>query len=270
MAPRYPKTQSLWKRDMTVECNDCYHLHDKFTKECEECGGKTSKLPGHGLIIPGAYTWKMFENINRWHVTEKIHGQNIRIVLNAQRFDNAPNEYTVDFGGRKGGESSIQKMLLPRLKEHFIVELMQETFPLEEEQYDKQVVLYGEGYGPGIQSWHYDLEQSNFILFDVLVDNVWLEQDAVTDIANQLGIERVPVLGENLSTADAVMKCYGEPESVLTPGHPMEGIVARSNPLVLHRVKKTPIQWKLKVRDYTRLLAWKTGEPMPEDEYKGF
>jgi hypothetical protein len=185
--------------------------------KCPECGEKTSKIDGYGLIMPGNYTWKIFENISRWHVTEKIGG------------------------------------LLSTLKAIFTEGLMQSVF----DEGTTEVVLYGEGFGPGIQSWHYDLGKAEFILFDVLVGNVWLEQAAVTEIANSMGIERVPVLGENLSTVDAVMKCYGEPESVLTPGHPMEGVVARAEPVVLHRIKKTPIQWKLKVSDYVKLKQFR-------------
>jgi len=262
-APRYPKTQSLWKRNMYVSCSECNHsFKDGAGKKCPNCDSKSiTKIDGHGLIIPGAYTWKMFENISRWHVTEKIHGQNIRIGYYT---DPKP---TVTYWGRKGGEPSVQKMLLPFLKSLFTTSTMKYVF---EDLEDSQVVLYGEGFGPGIQSWHYGLDRSDFILFDVLVGNVWLEQDAVTEIAHKLAIDRVPILGESITTVDAVMKCYGEPESVLAPGHPMEGIVARSDPLVIHRAKKTPIQWKLKVSDYVRLMAHRNGEELPTDKYKGF
>lgn len=245
--PRYPKTQSLWKRDMRMFC-DCADLDfPGVTDKCPNCGEKPSKVDGFGLIIPGAYTWEMFENISRWHVTEKIHGQNIRIGWNPDMVQ------PMTYWGRKGGESSIQKGLLPFLKTLFTESLMQRAFDDE----TTSVVLYGEGFGPGIQSWHYGKARSEFILFDVMVGNVWLEQSSVTEVAKNLGIERVPILGENMSTVDAVMKCYGEPWSQVCGGHPMEGVVARSQPLVLHRVKKTPIQWKLKVSDYVKLKQFR-------------
>lgn len=245
--PRYPKTQSLWKRNMATFC-DCADLDfPNNVLKCPACGEKTSKVDGYGLIMPGNYTWRMFENISRWHVTEKIHGQNIRIGWNPDMVQ------PMTYWGRKGGESSIQKGLLPYLKDLFTPELIAQAF----DEDTTGVVLYGEGYGPGIQSWHYGLDRSEFILFDVLVGNVWLEQSSVTEVADKLGIKGVPILGENMSTVDAVMKCYGEPWSQVALGHPMEGVVARSQPLVLHRVKKTPIQWKLKVSDYVKLKEFR-------------
>ena len=273
--PKYPKTQSLWKRDMRMFC-DCADLNfPGIVNKCPNCGGKPSKVEGFGLIVPGQYTWPEFQAVENWHVTEKIHGQNIRIVCNVQHFDNAPSEYEVVFYGRRGKEGSVNKYLLPRLKKYFTADLFKSAFNLEfddeKENYQQQVILYGEGYGDKIQSWHYGLEEEqSFILFDVVVGGIWLTQETVTELAQELGIERVPILYSSETKYKAIDLCVRGFESRLCPGHPAEGVVARSEPLMLHRTRRTPIMWKLKCKDYDALRQFKTTGVVQPDKYKGF
>lgn len=250
LVPKYPKIQSLWKRDMEAEGD------------------------ARGLIMPGQYTMDEFFSIRRWHFTEKIHGQNIRIGYNVQHYDNGPSRYEVAYCGRTGGEETIQKDLVPKLREYFSPDLFMSHFDtdFDGEHFEFNVVLYGEGYGDKIQSWHYGMDkgEQSFILFDVLINGTWLSQDAVTQLAKELGLERVPILYSGGSEQIAIDLCRHGFESRLCPGHPAEGVMARSEPLVLHRYRKTPIQWKLKCKDYEALRQYIETGIVQKDKYKGF
>lgn len=85
----------------------------------------------------------------------------------------------------------------------------------------------------------------------------------VENIANQLSIEYVPVLGIHTITeivtmvkyklpSDLAIKVYNHKFTKQIHNTVMEGIVARSFPLVLFR-KGNPLMFKLKVKDYEKL-----------------
>jgi hypothetical protein len=60
------------------------------------------------------------------------------------------------------------------------------------------VTLFGEGYGPKIQSgglYTGGEDVHSFVLFDVKIDNWWLDRKAVDDVASNLGIDSVPTIG---------------------------------------------------------------------------
>ena len=58
------------------------------------------------------------------------------------------------------------------------------------------ITLYGEGYGAKIQKGgNYISSDVDFILFDIKVGKWWLQRDAVEDIADELNIKVVPLIG---------------------------------------------------------------------------
>lgn len=229
---KYPKIQTLWKRH-----------------------------PETGVIMPQDYSKSEFRNIKFWHITEKIDGMNIRI-----EYDKRPGMYdtltgpTIQFGGRTD-KAQMPKELLKYLEAVFTPGIFKLIFPDAE-----YVCLFGEGFGPKIQAGGgLYTDNQEFILFDVFTDGWWLKQDAVTEIAQDFMIERVPILGlwtkeraedfvdprvENHTSALSVDKI---PMSIISKQpKEMEGIMCRSNPLMLFR-NGSPIQFKLKVKDYRRL-----------------
>src|SRR3990167_8022095 len=120
--------------------------------------------------------------IKVWDVTEKIDGTNIRIMLDA--------EGKVNVGGRTDN-ASIPAYLLQVLFPMFPPEKMKEVFWLDGEPVS--AVLYGEGYGAGIQKGggNYRKDKS-FRLFDVLVAGKWwLDWENTCDVAAKLGIKTV-------------------------------------------------------------------------------
>jgi hypothetical protein len=126
---------------------------------------------------------------NIWEFTEKIDGTNVRII-----WENGE----LRFGG-KTDNSQMPVKLLKKLQTIFTEDKMQNVFPEPE----GRIILYGEGFGAGIQTGgKYNPKEMDFILFDVLIGNYWLNRESVEDIAKKLNLKIVKVVGEgNLKTA---------------------------------------------------------------------
>ncbi len=152
----YPKIKTIFKRDMNTE---------------------------HKNIIINSYSIPEFEYLkyNKWIFTEKIDGTNIRInykhgIFTVKgRTDNVELHPTLLY--------NITELLNSRLQ------LFQEAF------YDKEVNLYGEGYGAKIQSGGKYRKDPSFILFDVMIENLWLNRENLENISIKLNLNIVPIVG---------------------------------------------------------------------------
>ncbi len=184
-----------------------------------------------------------------WHVTEKVDGTNIRVTLN--------EDGTVVFGGRSDN-AQIHADLYKYLSETFTVDKMKAAMWIPDAEGKIQpvkAVLYGEGYGAGIQSGGVYRASKSFRLFDVLVsDKFWLDWPNVEDVAQKLGIKTVPFLG--FWTMEQIVSNVkeGVPSNVAledsgNANHMAEGIVGRTiEPLFDRRGKR--IILKLKTEDF--------------------
>jgi len=140
-----------------------------------------------------------------------------------------------------------------------LLQHLQRTFTREKllEQFKdvKRVVLFGEGYGPKIQACgaRYRSDVS-FILFDVVVDGWWLQKPSVLEIAQSLDIEHT-INQVVMTTNEVVEFVKSQPKSYIAEDATliMEGVIARSIPLMLFRQTHTPIMFKLKVRDFVQM-----------------
>lgn len=113
-----------------------------------------------------------------WEWTEKIDGMNIRIGWDG---------FAVRFGGRSD-RADIHKDLRIHLDGKFHEEIMESAFG------STPVVLFGEGYGAGIQKGGHYREDKAFILFDVLINNQWLSRESKEGISTALNIDIVPLV----------------------------------------------------------------------------
>lgn len=188
-----------------------------------------------GRIIEGEYSKEEFQNIKYYLITEKVDGTNIRITR---------DEGKVTFGGRTDN-AQIPTFLYTYMQKTFTPDLLTSIFGDAE-----KLILFNEGYGQKIQKGGGKYrKECACILFDVWIDGWWLAQEAVTDIAERLGIDRVPIIGiMTIQEAIEFVKCKTQSIIAEEP-KVMEGIVARSQPLMLFR-NGDPVIWKLKVRDY--------------------
>ena len=204
----YHKIQSIFKRDMTSK---------------------------RKTLIEGDWTLPEFEYLqnNIWTFTEKVDGTNIRVIF---------KDRCVTFGGRTQ-DAQIPAQLVGRLNERFL--------PLADklsEMFDGDAVLYGEGYGAKIQKvgGNYRADQ-DFVLFDVRVGSWWLQRADVEDVAQKLGVDVVPIIGEG-TLHDAVR--MAKAGIVSTWGaFEAEGIVARPKVELVTRSGSRLIA-KIKCRDF--------------------
>lgn len=131
-------------------------------------------------LLDGVFTMPEFEFLKNaeWDFTEKIDGMNIRIER---------SEAGIYWGGRTD-KAEIPKNLTARLFE--IGDQM-----LHGDAVKGPIILFGEGFGAGIQKGGAYGDTQEFILFDALVGDMWLHREDVIGIAKGLGIPYAPTLG---------------------------------------------------------------------------
>lgn len=170
-----------------------------------------------------------------WVFTEKIDGTNIRIHWDGHR---------VAFGGRTD-KANIPAPLTAVLEQMFGGEINEQIF--EEHFGEKEVTLYGEGYGPKIQNGGNYRSDVSFILFDVQVGDVWLTRENVETVARYFGVDVVPIIMTG-TTQEAVDFVRTNPASTIGTAK-MEGLVGR--PAVeLKTSAGNRVIVKIKVRDF--------------------
>ncbi len=154
-------------------------------------------------------------------------------------------EGDVTFGGRIDA-AQIPADLIQHLMRTFPSDKMRESLWIDGPQ---QVILFGEGYGPGIQKGGglYRADKS-FILFDVLIGGKWwMDRMTVESIAGKLGIDSVPYLG--IMTLSEIVELVRTPFPSRLGTAVAEGIVARPiEPLFDKRGDRVII--KLKTKDF--------------------
>ena len=174
-----------------------------------------------------------------WEFTEKIDGTNISIVWDGHK---------VKFHGRTE-RAQIPSRLVNHLNEKFGGEVNEEMF--EQIFGDTPMILFGEGYGAGIQKGGAYRDDISFILFDVYqpTNEIWLKRDAVEDIAKKMNIEVVPIVcRDTIEGAVRLVKC--NPQSIVAKnGAKMEGVVGRPLVELKDRLGRRVII-KVKVNDY--------------------
>lgn len=190
-------------------------------------------------VYPDKLRNPVFGLIKTWQFTEKIDGTNIRCIWSGDTFS---------FAGRTE-KASLPAKLIQWLLRNLSNEVAQEVFG------NSPAILYGEGYGAGIQKGGgaYNREQQ-FVLFDVLVeDKWWLNWENTRDVARKFGLRTVPYIGE-MSLEDGVQMVRLGFDSILAKeitGETVkaEGIVGRtSEPLFDKKGNRLII--KLKTRDF--------------------
>lgn len=174
---------------------------------------------GTKLLMPGVFRNPSVHFLASvgWDWTEKIDGTNIRVLWDGHGFV---------FGGRTDN-ANLPVSLVLRLNEIFLNNAVEELF--EQTFGDKEVLLFGEGYGAKIQKVgaHYIPDGVDFILFDVLINGNYQDRENVENIARMIGIKVVPIVGYgSLYRALEFMKEHPQSRVAAEPLE-MEGIVCR-------------------------------------------
>ncbi|MGA2160077.1 MAG: RNA ligase family protein [Dehalococcoidia bacterium] len=190
-------------------------------------------------VFPDRLRNPVYGIFKSWQFTEKIDGTNIRIIW---------QDGKMTFGG-KTDKAQLHADLIKYLYEMVKPEKLQEIFP------DCPAVIYGEGYGAGIQKGGGAYSKTKqFIVFDVLVDNKWwLSWENTCDVAAKLGLKTVPFIG-NMTLEDGIELVRHGFSSLLATeqtgeNHPAEGIVGRTVETLFDK-KGHRIIIKLKTKDF--------------------
>jgi len=201
---------------------------------------------GNFGVIPGQFRCDEFALISKWLITEKIDGRNHRVMLFADghvehrgRTDRAQfAPFMMDAAQRLVDNNTLRTV---------IEQDVNGEWPM--------TILYGELYGPKIQSGGKYCDNIRLRLFDVRIGDWWLNYKDVVSISGKLNLGYAPVLAVE---ADWVPTCKAElldlfPYncSVINKRENVEpeGIVARTDPLLLNR-RGERVMWKLKVSDF--------------------
>lgn len=194
--------------------------------------------PASFVVDPSKLKAPVLGTISEWDVTEKIDGTNVRVMLSEAG--------EVSFGGRTNA-AQIPADLVQYLIRTFPPERLKAAMWITETP--TEAILYGEGYGPGIQKGGglYRPDKA-FILFDVLVGGKWwLDKEAINDVAQKLAIDAVPYLGR--MTLDQIVSLVQHPFPSRLGTAMAEGIVARPIATLFDR-RMERIIIKLKTRDF--------------------
>ena len=187
-------------------------------------------------VKPGILKNRVYGLIKTWQWTEKIDGTNIRCIWNAA-------EGKLTFGG-KTDNAQIHADLIKHLYETVSVEKVKSIFP------DTDVVIYGEGYGAGIQKGGDYSPTKKFIVFDVLVGGKWwLSWENTCDVATKLGLEVVPYICEMTLEEATELVRQGFPSRLNGGKMKAEGLVGRTVEALFDK-KGARLIVKLKTKDF--------------------
>lgn len=187
MIKYYDKIETLWKRDMD----------------------------GSKKLLEGQFRNPTVEFLkdNVWQFTEKIDGTSTLVFWDG---------HSVSFGGHTA-KSQIPTCLLDYLCTTFKTNEVEQIF--EEKFGEREVILFGEGYGPKIQSGGAYRSDVSFILFDVYIAGNYQSRESVEDVARSFGIDVVPIIFEG-TIQDGVNFVKTFPKSTIGTAN-MEGLVGR-------------------------------------------
>jgi ATP-dependent RNA circularization protein (DNA/RNA ligase family) len=206
---KYHKIQSVYKRDPATK---------------------------HKTFLEGEFSLPEFEYLKdcAWWIEEKVDGTNIRVDWDG--------EAIVTIAGRTA-DAQIPTFLQSKLWERF-----RDTENYKELELPP-FTLYGEGYGAKIQKGggDYISDGVDFILFDVMINDIWLDRENVWDFANKLGVKHTPIVMVG-TLMGAIELCKKGFQSQLRKTAP-EGVVCR--PIFeLRRRNSERIITKCKLKDF--------------------
>lgn len=183
--------------------------------------------------------------IRSWQWTEKVDGTNIRAIWQPEYFSTAEEKSypeSLRFGG-KTDNAQIHADLIRHLYETISPEKMREVFP------NTEAVIYGEGYGAGIQKGGDYSPTKKFIVFDVLVGGKWwLSWENTCDVARKLGLDTVPFFGD-FTLEEATQYVRAGFSSALGNYPRAEGLVGRTAETLFDK-KGHRLIVKLKTKDF--------------------
>lgn len=214
--------------------------------EYQKIPGPFMRDPESKKVVIGEWTSPALEATqfaNDWFFTEKVDGTNVRVYWDGHR---------VTYKGRtdRAVFSDAQNKLLA------LAFLGGANETLFEQQFGATpAVLYGELYGPGVQSGGVYRDDLSVSIFDVNVGGLWLGWSDVQDVARGVGVPSVPVVldrgdlwdgigfvqeGFSSRVAQAAGREYLHPEGLVGRLH--SGLLDRRGNRIIVKLKRVDLQ----------------------------
>ena len=206
------------------------------------------------IIIPNMFTNPVFEELKdlKWEATEKIDGTNMRVEI-MPLIDNDTfkcDDVFIQFLGRTD-KAEVPKHLLDKMQKLFTKEKIMKAFNLYEKP--ANITIFGEGYGMKIQKGgNYIKNDCGFILFDIRIEKWWLQRESLVEIAKQLEIPIVPLIGY-MTIQDAIDFVKKGFKSTIAENkdYDAEGLVLKTRSGLLYRNGQRIIT-KIKTVDFRK------------------
>ena len=186
----------------------------------------------------------------KWILTEKINGSNIRIILTKPNDD---GEIEVHIGSRKlilnpddkGSKvffDCLDEVNLNKLRKYF-------------KDVNSTIVIYGEGYGSGIQKGSIYSHKKNFRVFDIRIGQAYQDWSFVEKVCvdNQLSLVPVYNIVDIISYDGCVSHLNYFQETLIKEGDGgrPEGLVYKFEPVLLNKYKER-LLFKVKFEDFEK------------------
>jgi RNA ligase (TIGR02306 family) len=158
--------------------------------------------------------------------TEKIHGTNCRV---GYVWESDAEQPTLMAGSRtlRRKEPVEPAMMVANTYwfPHTLAGVKNLLTDLQGQGY-KQVVLYGEVYGQGIQAYTYGEKRLDFRAFDLLLDGKFANYGKFKDLCDQHQVRQVPLVYEGAFSLEMI-KGFSDGESLVGGTHGREGVVVK-------------------------------------------
>jgi ATP-dependent RNA circularization protein (DNA/RNA ligase family) len=164
------------------------HNYPKITSPFKRTDAK-SKTVNVGVWFDD-YAKFFGENGLPFYATEKVDGTNLNIV-----YDGNHIQYT-GHTDKTVWDPEVEEWIKSKFQTPEFEQICEQLFG------EHEIKLCGELIGPKIQSNFYKLEDYKFILFDIHnnTTNAWWSREKVEQIAKELNLDIVPVIGETTDT----------------------------------------------------------------------
>jgi RNA ligase (TIGR02306 family) len=158
--------------------------------------------------------------------TEKIHGTNCRVGYVWEDGEEQPTFMAGSRTLRRRQPAEPELMTANTYWfPHTLTSVKNLLAELQSQDY-KQVILYGEVYGQGIQAYTYGANRMSFRAFDLLLNGKYVDYDVFKDLCDRHQVERVPLVYEGAFSLE-VIKGLSDGDSLVGGAHGREGVVVK-------------------------------------------
>jgi hypothetical protein len=239
------------------------HIDTCFKREMDKTSPYYNCIRPNEPLVDPVFDWARKAGI-KFECTEKVDGTNMSIyivpvtttVYPADSFEQPYEKidhYVMEVHG-KTTKAQLNDKLVENIYRKWPVEKLVEVFTRDGVGPTDTIILYGEGYGAGIQKGgNYIKDNVDFRLFDVQIGKFWLERESLEDIAERLGMDIVPVIGYfTIDEAIEYVKKGFKSTIAQNKDYDAEGLVLKM-PLGLLKRNGGRIMTKIKTCDFRAL-----------------